>query len=922
MRRLRSGSVLCAFVLSVAGGASCGGGASSRDDPGATDIAQEVGDPGPADASGEGLFADDGLVEDHGAIDTPPDSVTDSQPDSPSGDVEPDAPPVCPEGWAPCESGCEDTRNDPFNCGTCAHLCDEGMECTAGECQPICGPGEERCGHGPESLCVVLATDSLHCGGCDAPCPPANACIGSTCTDAGLADLGDAGAGFDWALRSCSVASGSGFGADQVLTLTLTAGPSNLFILAAVGGRITVNGHYCVNPAGKILRTEGTPDAAVRKIVVLGQVDQAETLLLDLLQGAFGPILSGANGTGIDVNLGASLGDVFQVRGTNGADIVTMGEGEPGELFLDLSGDLKADVRVRNAEFVDVALVGGDDTLTAAGGVLLPSGLWAGATRLAPVGVTPLRLFGGEGADTLQGGNGDDWLDGGPGNDTFLTSSGAVGDGADVYVGGDGTDTMDYSGRTQSVNVTIGPAHATVRGIIDLATLSYPSDLAGQTFRFLLDDGAVTTVPFGAPESPDDVVAQINIAANATVASLESGFLVLSSPSSGPRSSVRVLDGGAVLATLGLPVTRVDGAQPDDGQAGEGDDVTWTVENLVGGTGDDFLYGSDRVNVIRGGPGNDTLDGGAPNVECPEGGGDVLRGDEGDDRIVMRAISCGTVVQGGNGRDTVDYSGRVARVEVSLDGVANDGDPLAYGGLGERGNVSAVDIEVVLGGWGDDFLVGSEHDDELHGGYGKDTLAGRGGNDTLVGGPGDDLLNGGEGDDVFLEGGRDDAYLYPMPVERGAGNDLLNGGNGFDKVDYGGRTSGVKVTLCVNEALTGWPTGTPPPECEDADGDPAQIEADNVVNVEWLVGGSGNDQFFGTAANETFEGGAGNDTLVGGDGSDQLFGGEGDDTLLGGPGDDFLEGGPGNDVLDGGPGEGDMCVSDADDLAPVVNCEM
>ena len=59
----------------------------------------------------------------------------------------------------------------------------------------------------------------------------------------------------------------------------------------------------------------------------------------------------------------------------------------------------------------------------------------------------------------------------------------------------------------------------------------------------------------------------------------------------------------------------------DDGEANERDNVSSTVENLVGGSGADSLTGSAADNVYIGGPGNDTLNGGDGNDTFLEAAG-------------------------------------------------------------------------------------------------------------------------------------------------------------------------------------------------------------------------------------------------------------------------------------------------------------
>lgn len=91
----------------------------------------------------------------------------------------------------------------------------------------------------------------------------------------------------------------------------------------------------------------------------------------------------------------------------------------------------------------------------------------------------------------------------------------------------------------------------------------------------------------------------------------------------------------------------------DDGEAGEGDNVDTSVDDVLGGTGADVIVGSDLSNALYGEAGNDTITGGA--------GPDLLDGDAGDDVIEARDgavddVRCGP----GNDRAVVDVGDAVA----------------------------------------------------------------------------------------------------------------------------------------------------------------------------------------------------------------------------------------------------------------------
>ncbi|MBE9092804.1 peptidylprolyl isomerase [Tychonema sp. LEGE 07203] len=110
----------------------------------------------------------------------------------------------------------------------------------------------------------------------------------------------------------------------------------------------------------------------------------------------------------------------------------------------------------------------------------------------------------------------------------------------------------------------------------------------------------------------------------------------------------------------------------------------------------------------------------------------------------------------------------------------------------------------VLGGSGNDRIVGSPVDDAINGTQGNDTLTGEAGDDFLRGGKGNDFISGGFGNDII------NGNLGDDNINGDAGNDFLRGGKGNDV----------------------------------------------------LIGGDGNDILMGDAGNNTLTGGAGADTFV------------------------------------------------------------
>ncbi|MEW6493242.1 MAG: M10 family metallopeptidase [Cyanobacteriota bacterium] len=137
------------------------------------------------------------------------------------------------------------------------------------------------------------------------------------------------------------------------------------------------------------------------------------------------------------------------------------------------------------------------------------------------------------------------------------------------------------------------------------------------------------------------------------------------------------------------------------------------IENAIGGSGDDTLFGNEANNNLSGGSGNDYIDGWT--------GDDTLYGDAGDDTLL--GYDGNDSLDGGTGND-------------SLNGEA--GNDYLNGWTGD---------DTLYGDVGDDTLLGYDGNDSLDGGAGNDSLKGEAGNDTLLGGTGTDTLVGGSGND-------------------------------------------------------------------------------------------------------------------------------------------------------------------------------
>ncbi|MDB5323016.1 MAG: choice-of-anchor domain, partial [Phycisphaerales bacterium] len=84
------------------------------------------------------------------------------------------------------------------------------------------------------------------------------------------------------------------------------------------------------------------------------------------------------------------------------------------------------------------------------------------------------------------------------------------------------------------------------------------------------------------------------------------------------------------------------------------------------------------------------------------------------------------------------------------------------------------------------------------------------------------------------------------------------------------------------------------------------------LDIERIVGGSGNDFITGSDADNSLDGRAGNDTIFGGLGNDSIDGSGGNDSLAGESGNDVLTGGSGQDSMTGGGGDDSFISNDGE----------
>jgi len=494
------------------------------------------------------------------------------------------------------------------------------------------------------------------------------------------------------------------------------------------------------------------------------------------------------------------------------------------------------------------------------------------------------NILGGSAADTLEGNGGDNRIVGGGGSDTMS--------------GGTGTDTLDYSDRSAGVVADLaGSSSSGEPGENDVVADDFERAVGGGGGDVLRGNAAANWIEGGAG---DDIL---------------DGRLGADQLRGGDGDDTVDYSSRAAAVRVSLLCCGYD-----NGEEGEGDLVQ--AENAVGGAGDDVLLGGVEGSALKGGAGADTisglygddiLQGGSGNDDLAGAvGDDELNGGDGDD--TLDGSFGADLLVGGSGADTVDYSSQSAPVSVTIDGTADDGLS------GEEDNVE-LDVENVVGGTGDDVLVGSDQPNALQGGAGNDFFDGGLGADVLVGGAGiDDVVDysertttvtidldgtptsggdgdgpGGGGDTVGVDiedavGGSGNDTLSGNAVDNildgGRGADMIRGGAGLDLVDYSSRSAPVTVAL-------------------DGVANDGESGENDAVDVEDVAGGSGADRLSGDARDNWLLGLAGNDVIEGGAGEDYLSGGVGNDDVRSRDGE--------ADAISCGEGVDELFADDLDD---------
>src|SRR5262245_13572384 len=529
---------------------------------------------------------------------------------------------------------------------------------------------------------------------------------------------------------------------------------------------------------------------------------------------------------GDDVLLGLAGNDTFfagdgddRIDGGTGADSMFGGLGND-TYIVDNAGDVVS----------EDAGEGTDTVQTTLNAYTLPDNVenltFTGAGNFAGTGND--TLSGGLGDDTLDGAAGADGMSGGGGNDTYLVDN--IGDVVLEYAG-EGTDTVrtTLNAYTLSANVE----NLTFTGAGNFAG-------TGNDLNNTITGGAGNDVLRGS--LGDDILIG-GLGNDTLVGGL--GNDTASYADTGDNMAIKLATGTAQ-------------------RGGVAEDALASIENVIGGSGNDVITGNTGANVLDGGSGNDLLLGGR--------GADTLIGGAGDDTFIYNFGDGLDTYDGGDGTDTLHIQGTTGSNTLNVVWNGSAFTSFTGGTLTSIENLTAdlgtgtdalsfasttADVTVDLSahtGTGFSSILGVEN---VTGGSGNDTLTGDAGANRLTGGAGNDTLDGGGGNDSLVGGAGDDTYITD------GGDTLVEATNGgVDTV-----RSSVTFTLGSNfENLV--LTGT------------ANINGTGNGLANVITGNDGNNILQGGAGNDTLNGGAGNDTIVGGTGLDTMSGGLGNDTFV------------------------------------------
>lgn len=565
-----------------------------------------------------------------------------------------------------------------------------------------------------------------------------------------------------------------------------------------------------VMPAGT---TSGDPLTLTDRVVITGWSTTANRLEYMNLGGLIFPIQSSAGGWNGDAGantdpISSSTAGYFfageagndTITGTTGIDIMVGGEGNDS-----LSGDSGIDCMFGGV---------GNDTLSGGAGDDV--------------------LYGNDGDDSLSGGSDNDFLVGGTGNDIL---SGGSGDDSFMFSRGDGDETISASnGGTDTVR---WGADIEIRDIV-------ASNPSGSNLVFTLDNGggSVTLIDQKLTSSSvDTYVEEFRFSSGRTI-DIQLIRNVRTGTESADSWDLTSHNYGGWINAFGGDDTLLGGS---------GNDV------IIGGTGNDDLRGNsgDDLYVYYRGDGQDTI--------TDTGGTDDIIFGEGitaDQVGFKRSGTYVTVVIYGEGDEDNTFSYEFDDYIIMTDWGSDTQNRIGDLRFWDGSVIRVVNYDNgSLQGAGDDLLERSGTSRYWDsGGSGNDTLKGAGNGDRLVGGTGNDVLLGSPA--ITSEG----AFANTSVYGDGSGKDYLDGGEGNDSLtaSYGSNTL---VGGAGNDTLR---AGQGPGAVGDILDGGAGNDTIYTYNYDVIAGGTGNDTIRRSTGTYTdsgyrtivFSAGDGSDTVL------------------------------------------------------------
>jgi Ca2+-binding RTX toxin-like protein len=551
----------------------------------------------------------------------------------------------------------------------------------------------------------------------------------------------------------------------------------------------------------------------------------------------------------------------------------------------------------------------GDDTIYGGGGNDTLSGGTGNDTLYGDSGndfLTGLdgndSLQGGVGNDTLYGGTGNNTLSGGTGNDTYYLYSGNTETLIDETFG-DGIDTLTFAFISGPVRITLSSLFGQVVNVLynlnltlnnsdlieNVIGTNYNDEIIGNSLDNTLNGGGGNDSLQGGNgnDTLDGGIGNDSLQGyngndtyifNAAVTGVDiideafvDGIDTLDFSTTATQSiSVN-------LSNLNIQVV----SYPTNSSSLQLT-LNGSIENVIGGGGNDNIFGSNLDNTLIGGAGNDTLSGGDGNDLLYTGSGNnVLNGGAGNDVLFTSATSLDTLT-GGIGDDVYEIHNSLDQIiEISGEGTDSVWTDVSYTLAANVETMYLIGSINGTGNAGDNTIVGyGAGNNVIDGGAGNDNLYGGDGNDVLYAGSGNNILNGGAENDVLFT-----SATSLDTLTGGTGDDTYEIHNSLDQIVEIGSEGTDSVWTDVSYTLA------------------ANVENMYLVGSVNGTGNAGDNTIVGyTPDAHTIDGGAGNDLLVGNTGNDALYGGAGNDNLSGGDGNDLLYAGSGNNALNGGAG--------------------